>query len=130
MLTVHTFGDSILDCARYNSHRVDPGGLLVRNYDRLFPEFRDRDLSAKGPCALSHHAVDGSVVADLPGQVVGLKVDGRSIALLTIGGNDLLMGLLNDQGPGIEKFGHKLELFLRNIPIRPVLIGTVYDPTF
>ena len=32
-----TFGDSILDCGRYNEYGVDPGHLLVRNDDRLFP---------------------------------------------------------------------------------------------
>ncbi len=130
MLTVHTFGDSILDCAHYNEHRVDPGRLLVANDDTLFPEFRGRDLSHRGPTRLDHRAVDGSVVEDLPDQVEGLVVEGPSIALLTIGGNDLLMGLLDDRGPGIEEFTRKLGRFLQSLPIRPVLIGTVYDPTF
>ncbi len=130
MLTVRTFGDSILDCARYNEHRVDPGRLLVENDDALFPEFRGRDLSHRGETRLDHRAVDGSVVDDLPDQVDGLVVDGPSIALLTIGGNDLLMGLLDDRGPGIEEFARKLGRFLEALPIRPVLIGTVYDPTF
>src|SRR4051812_22214069 len=130
MLTVHTFGDSILDCAHYNEHRVEPGGLLVKNDDRLFPEFRGRDLSSKGPTRLAHHAYDGSVVEDLPDQVATLEADGPSLALLTIGGNDLLSGLLDDRGPGIEAFARKLDHFLQHLPIRPVLIGTVYDPTF
>lgn len=130
MLTVHIFGDSILDCAHYNQHRVDPGQLLVRNHDRLFPEFLGRDLSARGPTRLAHRAVDGSVVDDLDRQLTDLVVEGPSLALLTIGGNDLLMGLLDDKGPGIDAFGRKLDRFLRALPIRPVLIGTVYDPTF
>jgi acyl-CoA thioesterase-1 len=130
MLTVHTFGDSILDCGHYNPHSVDPGGLLVRNDDRLFPEFFGRDLSARGSARLAHHATDGSVVEDLPDQVEGLTVEGPSLALLTIGGNDLLMGLIADPGPGIEGFAAQLEAFLRALPIQPVLIGTVYDPTF
>ncbi|HEY9861789.1 MAG TPA: hypothetical protein V6D16_19985, partial [Candidatus Obscuribacterales bacterium] len=37
MVTLYTFGDSILDCARYNEYGVHPGQLLVRNDDRLFP---------------------------------------------------------------------------------------------
>jgi hypothetical protein len=40
MLTLYTFGDSILDCARYNELGVHPGQLLVQNDDRLFPEFQ------------------------------------------------------------------------------------------
>jgi len=130
MLTVHTFGDSILDCGHYNPHGGDPGRLLVRNDDRLFPEFQGRDLSAKGAARLSHHASDGSVVEDLPDQIDGLSIEGPSLAILTIGGNDLLSGLLDDRGPGLEEFARKLGDFLRTLPIRPVLIGTVYDPTF
>jgi len=30
MLTVYTFGDSILDCGRYNQFGIHPGQLLVR----------------------------------------------------------------------------------------------------
>ena len=56
--------------------------------------------------------------------------DGASVALLTIGGNDLLGGLVTDTGPGIDTFGRALDAFLADLPIRPVLIGNVYDPTF
>src|SRR5438128_491252 len=57
-LTVYTFGDSVLDCARYNEHGVHPGQLLVRNDDALFPEFAGRDLQTRGPARLVHRAVD------------------------------------------------------------------------
>jgi acyl-CoA thioesterase I len=130
MLTVYTFGDSILDCGNYNGEAADPGRLLVKNEDHLFPEFQGRDLSSRGPTRLEHRAIDGSVVDDLPEQADGLAVEGPSIALLTIGGNDLLIRLLEDHGPGVEAFGHKLDHFLEYLPIRPVLIGSVYDPTF
>jgi len=130
MLTVYTFGDSILDCGHYNMHLVDPGRLLVANNDELFPEFQGRDLSSKGPTQLEHRAYDGSIVEDLPEQVENLEVEGPSLALLTIGGNDLLSGLIDDRGPGIAEFTRKLDAFLEALPIRPVLIGTIYDPTF
>jgi hypothetical protein len=52
------------------------------------------------------------------------------MALLTIGGNDLLQGLILDHGPGVEAFAAALDAFLLDRPIRPVLIGTVYDPSF
>lgn len=130
MITVYTFGDSILDCGRYNPLGIDPGILIVANDDRLFPEFQGRDLSSRTSARLEHRAVDGSIVDDLHDQAEGLVVDGPSIALLTVGGNDLLSGLLDDRGPGLDYFARKLRNFLENLPIRPVFIGTVYDPTF
>jgi hypothetical protein len=55
---------------------------------------------------------------------------GASAALLTVGGNDLLRGLLIDRGPGVDAFAIALDAFVRDLPIRPVLVGNVYDPTF
>jgi acyl-CoA thioesterase-1 len=130
MLTLYTFGDSILDCGRYNQFGVHPGQLLVHNDDHLFPEFRGQDLSARGAARLEHRAMDGATVDDLPMQTRKLTVEEPSVALLTIGGNDLLMGLLLDQGPGIDAFAEALESFVRSLPIRRVLLGNVYDPTF
>ncbi len=130
MFTVYTFGDSILDCARYNEFGVHPGQLVVRNDDRLFPEFKGQDLLSRGPARLEHRARDGATVEGLPSQARGLRVEGRSVALLTIGGNDLLTGLIADRGSGIDAFTRSLERFLEALPVRPVLIGNVYDPTF
>lgn len=130
MLTLFTFGDSILDCRWYNDLGLDPGQLLVRNDDQVFPEFQGQDLSSRGPAQLEHRAVDGATVEDLPPQSRNLRPAGESVAILTIGGNDLLQGLLIDQGPGIDRFSASLDAFVRTLPIRPVLIGNVYDPTF
>ena len=129
---VYTFGDSILDCGHYNPHGVTPGGLLVRNADALFPEFRGRDLASRGPVRLVHRARDGATVPGLPGPVGGLAVDPaeRAVALVTVGGNDLLTGLVVDAGPGIDAFARALDAFLRDLPISPVLLGNVYDPSF
>ena len=129
-VTVYTFGDSILDCGHYNAHGVHPGALLVRNDDRLFPEFQGQDLSSQLPARLEHRAVDGATVDDLRDQVAGLRAEGPAIALLTIGGNDLIVGLSSDSGGGVARFAETLDAFLRALPARPVLIGTVYDPTF
>jgi lysophospholipase L1-like esterase len=129
-MILYTFGDSILDCGRYNALGIDPGQLLVRNDDRLFPEFRGRDLASHGPIHLEHRAVDGATVSGLPPQARGMAADGPAVALLTVGGNDLIRGLLVDRGPGIEAFAAALDAFLRTLSIRPVLLGNVYDPTF
>lgn len=129
-VTLYTFGDSILDCEHYNPERVHPGQLLVRNDDRLFPEFRDRDLSAHGQAQLIHRATDGATVEGLPRQARDLPAAARAVAILTIGGNDLIRGLAGDSGPRIDGFARAVEAFLEALPIRPVLVGTVYDPTF
>ncbi|WP_157267713.1 SGNH/GDSL hydrolase family protein [Azohydromonas aeria] len=130
--TLLTFGDSVLDCGRYNAHGLTPGGLLVRNDDALFPEFRGLDLRhAHGAARLEHRALDGATVADLPAQAHGLRPpEGAAAALLTVGGNDLLRGLAGDGGTGLRAFEAALAAFLRTMPVRPVLLGTVYDPTF
>ena len=145
MVTLYTFGDSILDCGRYNEFGVHPGQLLVHNDDRLFPEFQGQDLASRGAArrltkfygwqshtvnfALEHRAIDGATVDGLPFQAQGLRVEERAIALLTIGGNDLLRGLIRDTGAGIATFANTLDTFVQQLPIRPVLLGNVYDPT-
>jgi acyl-CoA thioesterase I len=129
MVTLYTFGDSILDCGRYNEFGVHPGQLLVQNDDRLFPEFQGQDLTSQGTARLEHRARDGATVAGLPYQIQGLRVEGEAIALITVGGNDLLQGLVADAGTGIADFANCLNTFVQQLPIRPVLIGNVYDPT-
>lgn len=131
MTTIHTFGDSILDCGAYNPFAITPGQLLARNDDRRYPEFRGRDLASQAlKPVIDHRARDGGTVQDLKRQASGLRTSGDDIALLTIGGNDLLEGLAVDGGRGILAFERTLRRFLDELPIRPVLIGNVYDPTF
>ncbi|MDZ7950887.1 SGNH/GDSL hydrolase family protein [Nostoc sp. DedQUE09] len=130
MVTLYTFGDSILDCGRYNEFGVHPGQLLVQNNDRLFPEFQGQDLTSRGSAQLQHRARDGATVDGLPSQAHQLRVEGKAIALITIGGNDLLRGLIQDTGAGIATFANTLDTFVQQLPIRPVVLGNVYDPTF
>ena len=133
MLTVYTFGDSVLDCGWYNEYRVNPGTLLVRNNDHLFPEFKGRDLLSRGPAQLDHRALDGATTDDLPGQLEALAAtpaQGATVALLTIGGNDMLQEIMFGHDPNVAAFASGLDFFLTMLPIRPVLIGNVYDPTF
>lgn len=129
MLTLYTFGDSILDCGRYNEFGVHPGQLLVQNDDRLFPDFQGQDLVSHRPARLEHRARDGATVDGLPAQAQGLRTDEQAIALITVGGNDLLRGLIQDTGAGMAAFANALDAFVQALPIRPVLLGSVYDPT-
>ena len=131
MVRVYTFGDSMLDCGHYNAFDVNPGRLLVHNDDRLFPEFRGHDLaSLVGPARLIHRAQDGATISSLPAQMRRLSLEGEAIALLTIGGNDLLSRPDMGQGPEMQRFVESLERFLQALPIRPIFLGTIYDPTF
>ena len=125
-----TFGDSVLDCSHYNERGLDPGRLLVQNDDTLFPEFRGKDLRSRGPASLEHRARDGAVAADLTSQARGLRPVDGSIAIVSAGGNDLLRGLAADTGAGMRAFEATLDRFLRALPVRPVVLATVYDPTF
>jgi len=129
--TLCTLGDSVLDCApRYNERGLDPGQLLVRNDDALFPEFRGRDLRARRPAVLQHRAQDGARIDALAAQMRGLETGGAGASLLSIGGNDLLGGLADDDGPGIDRWAAALEREVRTLRVRPVILATVYDPTF
>ena len=112
VFTVYTFGDSILDCARYNEYGVHPGQLIVRNDDGLFPDFKGRDLSSSAPARLDHRARDGATVDDLPRQGRVLDLSGPAAALVTISGNDLLTGLAADRGGGMVRFERALDTFL------------------
>ena len=103
---------------------------FVTTDDERFPEFQGQNLSSHGGVRLEHRAVDGATVDSLPAQARNLAPSERAAAILTVGGNDLLRGLLVDRGPGIDAFATALDRFLRDLPVRPVLLGNVYDPTF
>lgn len=60
----------------------------------------------------------------------GLLVTNEDALFPEFRGNDPLQGLIADPGPGIDAFGAALDAFLRDLPVRPVLLGNVYDPTF
>ena len=102
MLTVYTFGDSILDCGHYKRSASYPGRLLVRNDDGCFP-------SSGAGISRARPAPPGS---PRPGWCHG-PADLRSprrgrgprrwpgAGARDGGGNDLLGGLIVDRGPGV-----------------------------
>lgn len=135
MPTLWTLGDSILDCGGYNAHGVHPGALLLRNDDLLFPRFAGADLAATGePWRLEHRAADGSRIDGLLRQSGRVAADPGDAALVTIGGNDLLGGLVavpDAEAPqAFARFASLLDGALERLRPARVLLGTVYDPTF
>jgi len=80
-----------------------------------FPNFRVK-TSHHGSARLEHRALDGATVDGLPFQARGLRVEERAIALITIGGNDLLRGLIRDTGAGIATFANTLDTFSNSCP--------------
>lgn len=135
MRTLYAFGDSMLDCSHYTEHNVTPSTLLCENRDDLFPEFAGRDLRSLGPYTLAHRAKDGATLPRLEAQFPRKNPDQRSCAVLTIGGNDLLQGLLVDKlasdDPLVwDPWFAEYEAILSRCPVRPLFVGNVYDPTF
>jgi acyl-CoA thioesterase-1 len=131
MTTIHTLGDSVLDCARYNERGIMPADLLARNDDLLFPEFRGRDLSTvlSRDVRVDHRARDGAVAEDLRAQLRGMSVSAEDVFLLSVGGNDLIAGLLDADDRAFSQFGESVDGVLGQLPSASVFVANVYDPS-
>lgn len=136
MRTLYTFGDSMLDCSHYNDDLVAPGALLCENRDDLFPEFAGEDLQSLGvgPVTLAHRARDGAVLHGLRAQFPRKSQPDHACAVITIGGNDLLQGLLfvpeQRRDAVWGDWFRDFEAAIAECPVRTRFVGTVYDPTF
>ena len=132
MTVVHTFGDSVLDCGTYNEHGVTPGKLLATNDDDLFPEFRGRDLTTAwgNRAEVAHHATDEATVSHLSGQQRGVRVPHGAVVLVSVGGNDLLEGLVLGGDREFRAFASTLRAAL--VPLRHarLFVANIYDPSF
>jgi len=115
-----------------NDHGATPATLLACNDDLLFPEFRGRDLSTwfGRTVAVVERAVDGSTVGDVPRQLAIAPVPAGAIMLLTIGGNDLLEGLVLGDNPAFAAFQRTLRRILDAVKHARLFVGNVYDPSF
>jgi acyl-CoA thioesterase I len=60
-----------------------------------------------------------------------IELSAHPLPILTrIGKEGYSRGLAQDRGKGMLAFRAALDQFLRQLSIRPVLVGNVYDPTF
>ncbi|HEX2121287.1 MAG TPA: SGNH/GDSL hydrolase family protein [Thermoanaerobaculia bacterium] len=124
---------------RASTDRVGAVSLLVRNDDRLWPEFRGRDLRTLQP-SLRFDArrddltADGATTESVLRQVERIeRSDEPTLVTITAGGNDLL-GYIGSPGPSPSPAiaGRLRTAIGRVLELRPnavVLVGTVYDPS-
>jgi hypothetical protein len=131
MAMIVTLGDSVLDCARYNEHGATPGGLLAENDDALFPAFRGRDLATLlgRQVGVDHRAEDGATVERLPAQLTHGPIPRHALALLSIGGNDLLQAFLGNGAFDLRAFAGAVRNVLERLRETQLFVATVYDPT-
>ena len=127
-------------------------GLLYRNDDRRWPEFRGRDLATlcsgivfrnrhelthPGPDPTDNLATDGATTRhvlelQLPRVEPGEE---RTVVTLTVGGNDMLFRLQDRSPPRdlVRGMLAQLRQILAGIGERlsrsTILVGTVYDPS-
>ena len=117
-----------------SSDRLGASSLLYRNDDRLWPEFRGRDLRTRYP-SLQYEdlASDGATTPTLLRQVEMVdESDEPTLATITIGGNDLLGfigGRTNPARDIADRARDAVTKLLRKRPSSTILITTVYDPS-
>lgn len=120
---------------RASTERLGAASLFYRNDDRLWAEFRGRDLHTLVPSVrFDDLTEDGATTHGLSAQVSRVKKS-TDLTLITItaGGNDLLGEIgMDGKSPVDEIAGRLQESVQRLLELRPnavVLLGTVYDPT-
>lgn len=124
---------------RYSTDRLGAVSLLVRNDDKLWPEFRGRDLRTLQPSlqfdADRHDLTsDGATTHSVLRQLESIEPgDEPTLVTITAGGNDLL-GAIGAPGPSPARaiFERLRTAVARIFELRPnatIVIGTVYDPS-
>ena len=115
---------------RFSTDRLGAASLLVKNDDKLWPEFRGRELNI----TLTDYTADGATTDSLLRQVERIEPsDARTLVTITAGGNDLL-GSIGSRGPNpapqiAEKLRRSIDRVLEERPNATILVGTVYDPS-
>jgi acyl-CoA thioesterase-1 len=130
---------SLRYAGRSSTNHLGAVSLLARNDDRLWPEFRGRDLHALRPSLRFDHprdnlTADGATTHSLLLQVGRIEPSNEpTLVTITAGGNDLL-GAIGSRGPSPAAAiaGRLRDAVARILELRPnavVLLGTVYDPS-
>jgi hypothetical protein len=125
-----------------SGHGLGSGSLLWQNDDRVWPEFRGRDLRTRYPGArYLPLALDGAVIPSvrnwqLP-RAARAVADRPVIVTLTVGGNDALHALgaggVGRLASAIEEIAQDYVQLVSEIrarlPRALLVLNTVYDPT-
>jgi lysophospholipase L1-like esterase len=124
---------------RFSTDRLGAVSLLVQNDDRLWPEFRGRDLRTLQPSfdfdeQRDDFTADGATTESLLRQVQRIeRSDEPTLVTITAGGNDLLGYIGSPGGSPAPTIAERLRSAIaRVLEARPnaiVLVGTVYDPS-
>ncbi|HEX7153776.1 MAG TPA: SGNH/GDSL hydrolase family protein [Thermoanaerobaculia bacterium] len=125
--------------ARYagqaTTDKLGAASLLYKNDDRLWPEFKGRDLrSLYHGIVFDNYTSDGATTETLLRQVERVSAsDQPTLVTVTIGGNDLL-GVLGSRGanpvPAIAgRMRTAVTRVLEQRPRATILLSTVYDPS-
>lgn len=115
---------------RFSTDELGAVSLLVKNDDKLWPEFRGRSLGIP----VTDLTADGATTESLLRQVERIDAsDAPTLVTITAGGNDLL-GHIGSRGPNpapqIEaRLRTAIARVLEQRPNATVLVGTVYDPS-
>ena len=119
-----------------SSDRLGAASLLFRNDDRLWPEFRGRDLSRlNDEIEFEDLSSDGATTPTMLRQAEAVsRSDERTLLTITIGGNDLLglIGSRSGDRDSIEIQERVRSAVQRLLELRPnstIVITTVYDPS-
>jgi acyl-CoA thioesterase-1 len=111
-MSIHTFGDSVLDSGTYSGKTA--GDILSRRLG----------------LALQHHAKDGATSRDLQAQLDACSQE-PGIAVVSVGGNDFLTegGMTDDALIGFRVRLGRLIAHLTAAGIT-AFVANVYDPSF
>lgn len=120
---------------RFSTTRLGAASLLASNDDKLWPEFKGRDLQSQidGIEGVDLTA-DGATTDSLLRQVDRIEPgDEQTLVTITAGGNDLLgeigWGGANPAPAIAAQLARGVQRVLELRPRSVVLVGTVYDPS-
>lgn len=134
-IDIYPASDAASRGLRASTNKLGAASLFFRNDDKLWPEFRGRDLRSRFPgIDFTNLTSDGATTDTLLRQVERIsKRDEQTLVTITIGGNDLLgeIGWAGDN-PAPEIADRARTAVARILDKRPsslIILTNVYDPT-